>query len=156
MPWKKVLVPLHGDDTDANATRMACNLARESKGKVYLVYVIEVPHHLPLDSNVSTESSKGEEILRRMENLVKECKAAVETALLQARDSGPAIVQEAVERQADVILIGVPYQTQYGSFTLGRTAPYVLQYAPCPVMVWRMEQPALAKAGGEQTAGKEA
>ena len=139
MAWKKVLVPVQGDDTDAKALRLACDLTKESKGKVYLVYVIEVPHHLPLDSDVSTESGKGEEILRRMEELGKEYKGSVEAAMLQARDAGPAVVQEAVERQADLILMAVTYQAQHGNFTLGKAAPHVLKYAPCPVLLWRME-----------------
>ncbi len=147
MPWKKILVPVHGDDSDANALRLACDLVKETKGKVYLVYVIEVPHHLPLDSDVSAESGKGEEVLRQMEGLAKEYKGTVEAAMLQARDTGPAIVQEAVERQVDLVLLAVPYQEHHGGFTLGRAAPHVLKYAPCPVLLWRLEMPP-----GEQAA----
>ncbi|MBI4312263.1 MAG: universal stress protein [Chloroflexi bacterium] len=137
MPWKKLLLPVHGDDADAKALQLACDLVKDAKGKVYLVYVIEVPHHLPLDSDVSPESSRGETVLRQMEDMAKEYKGVVEASMLQARDAGPAIVLEAVERQADLILMTVPYQTRHGSFTLGNAAPHVLRFAPCPVLIWR-------------------
>ena len=44
----------------------------------------------------------------------------VEGDLLQARDAGHAIVDEAVERQADAIIIGVPFRRPFGEFELGR------------------------------------
>jgi nucleotide-binding universal stress UspA family protein len=139
MPWKKVLIPVHGNDTDPKALRLACDLTRDAKGSVYLVYVIEVPHHLPLDSDLPKESSNAEETLHRMEELGKEYKTGVEAVMLQAREAGPAIVQEAVEREVDLILLALPYQLQHGSFSLGKAAPHVLKYAPCPVLLWRLE-----------------
>lgn len=139
MPWKKVLIPVHGNDTDPRALRLACDLTKDAKGTVYVVYVIEVPHHLPLDSDFPAESSKAEEALHLMEELSKEYKTGVEAVMLQAREAGPAIVQEAVEREADLILLTLPYQLQHGSFSLGKAAPHVLRHAPCQVLLWRLE-----------------
>ena len=51
---------------------------------------------------------------------------------------GAAIVDEAAERGADLIVLGVPYRTRFGGeFAIGRTIPYVLQNAPCAVWVVR-------------------
>ena len=62
----------------------------------------------------------------------------MEPVLLQARDVGAAIVDEAVERDADLIVLGVPFRTRFGGdFAIGRTIPYVLQNAPCTVWVVR-------------------
>ncbi|MDP2728276.1 MAG: universal stress protein, partial [Dehalococcoidia bacterium] len=61
----------------------------------------------------------------------------VETELLQAREVGPAIVDEAIERGVDLILLGVPYKKRFGEFNMGRVAPYVLKNAPCRVWVIR-------------------
>ncbi|MBI4340362.1 MAG: universal stress protein [Chloroflexi bacterium] len=138
-PWKRVLVPVRGDPTDAKALRLACEVTRDPKGKVFVVYVIEVPHHLPLDSDIASESTRAEEVLHQLEALGKEYKGTVEAVVLQARDAGPAVVQEAVERQVDIILMAVPYQMQHGLFTLGSAAPHILRYAPCPVLLWRQE-----------------
>jgi nucleotide-binding universal stress UspA family protein len=61
----------------------------------------------------------------------------IQADLLQARDVGPTIVDEARERGADLILLGVTYKKRFGEFDLGRTAPYVLKHAGCRVWVCR-------------------
>ncbi len=63
---------------------------------------------------------------------------AVETVLLQARDVGAALVDEASERAADVLILGLPYRKRFGGdFAIGRTIPYVFSNAPCAVWVVR-------------------
>ena len=72
----------------------------------------------------------------------------IRTDLLQARDVGAALVDEAAELDADLILLGLPYRKRFGGdFALGRTVPYVFQNAPCQVIVVR--EPV---AGSEQRA----
>ena len=58
-----------------------------------------------------------------------------ETDILQAREVGPAIVDVAKEREVGLILIGVTYKKHYGQFCLGDVLPYVLENAPCRVML---------------------
>ena len=48
----------------------------------------------------------------------------VETVLLQARDVGAALVDEASERGADLLVLGLPYRKRFGGdFAIGRTVP---------------------------------
>ena len=61
----------------------------------------------------------------------------MEATLLQARDVGPAVVQEAMERGAQLIVMQMPYKKRFGSFTLGDTIPYILKNAPCQVILCR-------------------
>ena len=64
----------------------------------------------------------------------------LEPVLLQARDVGAAIVDEASERGADLLIVGLPYRKRFGGeFAIGRTIPYILQNAPC--MVWVVREP---------------
>ena len=50
----------------------------------------------------------------------------------------PRIVDEASERGADLLILGLPYRKRFGGdFAIGRTIPYVLQNAPCAVWVVR-------------------
>jgi nucleotide-binding universal stress UspA family protein len=66
----------------------------------------------------------------------------LETVLLQARDVGAAIVDEATERDADLIICGLPFRRRFGGdFAIGRTIPYVLKNAPCAVWVIREAMP---------------
>ena len=60
----------------------------------------------------------------------------IETDILQAREAGPAIIDEAVERGVDVILMGASYKKRFGQFSLGDVAPYVLKNSVCPVILY--------------------
>jgi len=137
MEAKRVLLPVNGDDSDEESLWLACNLVRETKGKIYALYVIEVARQLPLDSDVSSETAKGEQVLQRIEKLGKKYHVEVHAEILQAREAGPAVVQEAVERQVGTIVVGVPYKRRYGAFSLGRTVPFILKNSQCPVLLWR-------------------
>ena len=46
-----------------------------------------------------------------------------------------------MDKEVDAIVLGVPYTTRFGSFSIGEAAPYVLKNAPCHVVLWRAEAP---------------
>ncbi len=135
MNVRKILVPVKGDETGEDAFLLACELSRDTKARLYALYVIEVRQELPLDAEVDT--TQGEAILNRIEAMSQEEKCPVEAAYLQARRAGPAIVQEALERGIDLIVLGAPYKQRFGQFTLGGTTLFVLKNAPCPVILRR-------------------
>lgn len=132
-----VLVPLKGDTTDEEAVALACDTARQHKAALYAIHVIEVKRTLPVDVDLPDEASKGEVILGRAERAVQRLSYRVQTEILQARDVGTAIVDEAVARQVDLIIMGISYRRKFGEFDVGRTAQYVLQTAPCRVWLTR-------------------
>jgi nucleotide-binding universal stress UspA family protein len=137
MKVSKILVPVAGHRTDEDALNLACVVGRRQKAKIFVIYVIEVRRTLPLDAEIEPEIEKGERVLDRTEKLADEAGSGVETELLQAREVGPAIVDEAAERGVDVIIMGVPYKKRFGEFTLGGTVNYVLKNSPCAVWVCR-------------------
>ena len=137
MKGSKILVPLNGERVGEDALKLACTMARKEKGEVYAIYVIQVKRALPLDAEIGAETEKGEKILKEAERIGVEMDCIVETELLQAREAGPAIVDEAVARGIDVIIMGMPYKKPFGEFGLGSTVPYVLKNARCRVLIWR-------------------
>jgi nucleotide-binding universal stress UspA family protein len=137
MKLKKILVATSGSPTDQEVVRLACELAKKSKAEVYVVYVIEVNRSLPLDAIVESDISRAETILARAEDIAAENDYEVETDLIQAREAGPAIIDEARERKIDLILMGITYKKRFGSFNLGRAIPHVLEEAPCRVLLLR-------------------
>lgn len=137
MKVKRLLLPIKGSPGDEDMVRFACELTRSGHGSIYALYVIEVPRDQALDAELPEQTQQAEEILRWVEETAKEYKGVVSASLLQARDSGPAIVEEAVERDVDLLLMGTVYKRKYGSFSLGATLPYVLQHAPCQVLALR-------------------
>ena len=137
MNAKSILVPVNGGAAGESAFRLACRIARENKAKLHAIHVIEVTHELPLDAEVDPTSA--ESALDRIETLSHEEKYKVEAQYLQARRAGPAIVDEASQRGAELIIVGIPYKRQMGQFTVGETASYLLRNATCPVILWREE-----------------
>lgn len=136
MEFHKILVPVIGTEADDEAIRLACRLARRDKGKIWAVYVITVRRSLPLDAEIEPEIRQAENILDRAQSIAEEQEYEIETDLLQAREAGPTIVDEAVERKADLILMGVQYKRRFGQFSLGSVVPYVLEHAPCRIILY--------------------
>ena len=137
MKFYRILVAVDGGDADKDAIQLACRLARETKGKVFVVHIIEVKRSLPLNAELQTDTEQGERILRRAQDCADEHDCKIETDLLQAREPGPAIVTEVMEKQIDLLLMGMSYRTKFGHFEIGETIPYVLKNASCCVMVLR-------------------
>lgn len=134
---RRILVPISGNPTDDEMVALACGIAKRTRGEVHVIYIIEVKRTLPLDADLPPEAEKGEQVLEQAERVAKDWDWQIQADLLQARDVGPTIVDEARERQADLIILGITYKKRFGEFDLGRTAPFVLKNAPCRVWVCR-------------------
>ena len=136
MKFHKILVPVAGTEADDEALILACQLAKKNKAKICAVYVITVKRALPLDADIESETRKGEDILDHIESIVEEQDYEVDTNLLQAREAGPTIVDEAVDQEVDLILMGITHKWRFGQFSLGSAVPYVLKNAPCRVILY--------------------
>ena len=141
MGVSSVLVAVSGESSDAQAVELACELLDSRKGRLHILYIIEIERRFPVDAEIAPATAKGEEVLSRMEKLAKSRKCRTEAELLQARQAGPAVVQEAVDKNVDLIVLGCLYKEAYGSFSLNYVIPYVLKNAPCRVIVWRDSVP---------------
>lgn len=134
---KRILVALNNSRVSQEALVWACEIAKRYRAQLYAVYVIEVKRALPLTAAIEPERRQGEEILAQAERIVEEQHYEVETDLLQARAAGPALVEEVVEKQVDLLVIGLSHKQRFGRFDLGQTVPYVLRHAPCRVLALR-------------------
>ena len=111
-----------------------------------------------MDADLSPEVAKGETILDLAERRAATEDYQVKSELLQARDAGHAIVDEAIERSVDGVILAVPAPKRAvaeggfawprggklspsrppGEFKLGHIAQYVLENAPCQVWLLRL------------------
>ena len=137
MPFNRVLAVVSDDPSDINTVSRAADIVRDERGRLYVIYVIKVQRSLPLDAEIEDQIARGEQVLHRSERLARLPRSDIDSQLLQARDIGPAVVHEAIVRDADAIVIGTSYPTDYGSFSLGNDIPYILEHAPCDVILWR-------------------
>ena len=137
-PFRRAVLAVNGGPTDRQIVRLACDLAKPWKAEIVVVHVVEIDWTLPLDADVAGRSEEAQRVLDVAEGVAEESRYRVQVVLLQARDVGAALVDEASERNADLLVLGLPYRTKFGGdFAMGKTIPYVLKNAQCSVWVVR-------------------
>ncbi|MBI3914494.1 MAG: universal stress protein [Chloroflexi bacterium] len=149
MKYTSILVPVSGLAVNDEAIRLACELARKEKAKILAVHVIEVERGAALDAEQSAPIQRAEKILEHAQLAAKSAGGSIETDLLQSRAAGPALVDEAIERNIDLVIVGVPYRERLGNFQLGATATFLLKNAAGWVYLCREAAP-----GEKNSAGK--
>ena len=137
---RRIIVPINGAPTDDESVRLSCRLARRAHARVNIVTVLEIKRSQALGTVRDADSATAEALLQHAEKVGDELDTEVETELLQAREAGPAIVDEISEWRADLIVLGLPYRQRFGEFYMGKTAPYILRYAPCRALLLREPQ----------------
>ena len=137
MPFNRVIAVVSDDPSDIHTVERAADIVREDRGQLYIINVIKVKRSLPLDAEIKEPLARGEQVLNRSDRLARLPRNDIDCQLLQARELGPAVVHEAVVRDVDAIVIGTSYPTDYGAFSLGSDIPYVLEHAPCDVILLR-------------------
>ena len=142
--YQRIIVPVNGSEGDARALAFVGDLVHRQQAAITLIYVVEVLQSMPLDAELPAEIDRGENVLHRAEELAKSLITAklerVTTDLLQARSAGAAIVDEAIERNAQAIVMATTNRVKHGKTTMGETAAYVIKNAPCEVIVIRLAQ----------------
>jgi len=136
--FRRAVVALSGHPNGKRLVRLVADMARIHKAELIGVHVVEIDWSMPLDQDVAGRSDEIQQILDLAEGTAEAAGVQLESVLLQARDVGAALVDEAVEREADLLVVGLAYRTKFGGdFAIGRTIPYVLKNAPCAVWVVR-------------------
>ena len=149
--FARLVVPVAGSEMDDRVLGMLPNLLSSEGGTITFLFVVEVPQSMPLDAELPTDIDRGERALRHAENAARRVlpsrNTTIVTELLQARAVGPAIVDEAIERDAEAIVMTSAIHRRHGRPTLGETTDHVLLNAPCEVVVIRTISDSLAGAG---------
>lgn len=142
MQPKRVLVALAGTSADPDVIRLVASIAKPTKANVIGIHVIEVRWNLPLDAVLEEELDRGEKLLESARKVADQAGFSLETELLQAREAAAAIIDTAVERKCDLIVVAMPFRKRLGQVYVGRTVQNVYVRAPCAVLAYRQEQSA--------------
>jgi nucleotide-binding universal stress UspA family protein len=138
--FKRAVIALSGGPSDDAIVRMAIEVGRPCHAELIAVHVVELNWTQPLDADVAERSEEAQRVLDAAEGIAEAMHCKMESVLVQARDVGAAIVDEAAARDADMLILGLPYKTRFGGdFAVGRAVPYALKNAPCAV--WVVRQP---------------
>ena len=142
LPIRKALLGLNGGPTDELVVHLGCQLAKPNSAELVAVHVIEVDWRHELSEEMTDENLAASSVLDLAEGIAERYKVKLSGDLLQAREVAAALVDEAIELGADAILVGLPYRKRFGGdFAMGTTIPYILQNAPCQVIVVREPLP---------------
>jgi len=141
-PFRRAILALAGGSGDERIVRLVSDLGRAAHAELVGVHVVEIEWSLPLDADIAARSEEAQQILDQAEIAAESLKMRLEPVLLQAREVGAALVDEATERSADILVLSLGYRKRFGGdFAIGRTIPYVLKHAPCSVWVIREPMP---------------
>ena len=137
---RTILVPIDFSDSARNIVEWAAHLANGSETKLVLFHAYHLPVefqqlegvYLPPDfwANVKSESQAS---LARHETELRERGHSVESVVREGY-AATAIVDEATEIDADLIVIGTHGLSGLKHMLLGSVAERVVQKAPCPVL----------------------
>jgi APA family basic amino acid/polyamine antiporter len=131
--YKSALVPIFGDDIDADAMHRAAAVV-DPDAVVEAVYVLEVPreHDLPEGFEQQEYEARCALDIARLQARARGLKVRVK--LIRTRNPGRAIVEEALERDSDLIYISTDHAPSRERL-LGPTVRYILAKRPCRVIV---------------------
>ncbi|MBV8561565.1 MAG: universal stress protein, partial [Actinobacteria bacterium] len=115
-----------------------CRLAAERRATIVALTVIEVPLELPLDASLPEEVAEANDLLDESRAIGESYGVRVVSRIVRARRAGRAIVDEAVRRNAEIIVMGGPRRVRLHAGRrriFGDTVDFVLKHAPVRVMV---------------------
>lgn len=143
---KSILVPVDFSDGSELALKYAVSFARQHKAEVHLLHVFEedfmppVPMEMPITLPVSG-SVQHQDIHQQLRAFVGEKYKDLSfiTTVLGGNVSGN-IIEYALEKKIDLIIMGAHGQSGILSTLLGDTSYAVARQADCPVLTVRSTQ----------------
>jgi nucleotide-binding universal stress UspA family protein len=135
---RNILVALTDTAIDEEAVSVACSIARKRKVEAFAIFGIQVPRKRALDDAMPEETERANHTLDAAKEVADQLQAPLETEIVHTRHLGQSLIQEAIDHDCALIVMGVPYQLGVnGQFALSETADYVLKHAPCRVWLVR-------------------
>lgn len=141
--FRRIVVPMKlgviGEEMVATAVR----LASDHDAEVQALHVIRVPLEQPLDAPMPKEEERAAAALAEAKLLGAEHGVTVEGTIVRARGIGQAIVEHAVNVDADLIVLGSAPRWRRQARFFSPTVDYVLRKAPCEVLIVAFPQSVL-------------
>jgi basic amino acid/polyamine antiporter, APA family len=133
--FTRILVPMKlgviGEEMVATAVR----LAEERGARVSALHVILVPLDRAIDAELTDREEAAQASIAESKLLGADHGVEVEGLIVRARAIGQAIVEQATELDADLIVLGASPRWRRQSRFFSPTVEYVLKKAPCEVLI---------------------
>jgi len=144
MSYKRILVPVDGSPTAAKGLKAAIRLAREGRGKLMLLHVVEEyaafisPEIGPsIGPILDGMRAAGKRTLARVARATAASGSRSQTVLAENFGGRVAdtIVQQANKLRADLIVMGTHGRRGIKRALMGSDAETVVRYSPVPVLL---------------------
>jgi basic amino acid/polyamine antiporter, APA family len=135
LEYRRLLVPVIDGPESDEAMNIASQLSAERRASITALHVIEVPLDRPLAAEVADAEDRADAILDEARAIGDSYGVDVITRIVRARSPGRAIVDEAVRRGSEIVVMGAPRRGSRRTAIFDDTVDFVLKHAPCRVMV---------------------
>jgi APA family basic amino acid/polyamine antiporter len=144
--YRRILVPMKVGEIGEEMVATAVRIAAESAAVVEVLYVTRVPLSRPLDEADADDDERAAASLAEARLLGEDFGVRIDGEVVRARSIGQAIVHEAEQRQADLIVLGSAPRWRRQSRFFSPTVDYVLRRASAEVLIVAFPQGALEEA----------
>jgi APA family basic amino acid/polyamine antiporter len=135
LEYRSILVPVKPGRESEEAMDLAARLATERRASIAAVSVIELPLEVSLDTRLEDEEAAADEALDRAAAIAELYGVDATGRLVRARSAGRAIVDEAMRRGSEIIVMGAPRRDRPRRAVFSDTVDFVLKNSPVRVMV---------------------
>jgi basic amino acid/polyamine antiporter, APA family len=134
--FRRILVPMKLGNIGEEMVATAVALAKESDATIEAITVVQVPRDQALDAPLQGDvADQADASVAEARALGEENGVEVRAEAVHARSIGHAIVDEALRRRADLIVLGSSPRWRRQSRFFSPTVDHVLRHAPCEVLV---------------------
>ncbi len=148
----RILHPTDFSDLANEALAYALGLARRTDAALHVVHIVEGRDDYDASTHLTAEGEEAlliqmrEQSTKHLGKLSPEDQESLEVvyALAEGKHAAPAIVEHAIRRQADLIVLGTHGRRGLRHLLLGSVAEEVIRLAHCPVLVVHRREKALS------------
>ena len=134
---EKILVAVDGSEHGNNAVEQAISLGAICNSEIYIISVVDLyPEQMEVAPALVEKMSQDAKIfIDTAKKKVDEADIPCQTIVHMGGKPYEFIVQEAKDKEIDLIVLGSHGRTGLERFLMGSTAQNVIGHAPCPVIV---------------------
>lgn len=138
---RTILHPTDFSELSKPAFQVACSLAQVFRAKLVLLYVSGPIDPLGGVSVIPRASEVKDELWKKLNALSPADSQVPLTRLIRHGQAAEEILMQAVESQADMIVLGTHGRTGLDRMLMGSVAEEVLRNAACPVVTVKLPRP---------------
>jgi nucleotide-binding universal stress UspA family protein len=134
---ERILAALDGSEHSERVFDQALSMAKICNSKLFAISVVDLhPKQMEVaPALLEKRSAEAKRILERAKQKAEQENIACETILHMGVSANEFILQEAKEKDIDLIVIGTHGTTGLKKVVMGSVAGMVIQSAPCAVLV---------------------